>query len=308
MARLVVMLIRFGMYNTNHLYRPGLPQSEEARYAVVEEVINDLELDVLAALELHAGTPQEGIDSSLRLAEATGLSCEIENSSESSPSYAVAKGNRSRLAASLLWRPDVVEPVPDSLQIVQPTKFWHSLGGVTLNFGGVQVGHDWYHGPPISWRTNLDDVLQERIAEAKLITEVMSRPEQNPLTIIAGDWNLLSADKLGDDYYDHLTLPPELDPALAELAQNRTAGAILRDGGLIDAAPALPGASLATRQLTTGHWPNKYGRRRIDLFRVLPRMLRAIRTYRVITSRAALRASDHLPVVIEYETDELRAA
>lgn len=301
------MNIRFATYNPNHLYRPDRGHAEEARYGMAEQIVNEISPDVLAIQELHATSQEEAITSIRRLAEATGLCCEIDNGATEAPTYTVIKGNRSRLATGLLWRPGI-EPVRDSWRTIQPDKFWHALSMLTLQVGDVRVDHACYHGPPIARRPDLNVVRQERISEAKLIGATMSDPSQNPFTVIGGGWNTLSADKLGDDYYDHLTLPAELDPPYAQLAQNRMAGAILLNNGLLDVAPALPDASTATRQTTTGHWIDKYGPRRIDLFRIKPKMLPAIHAYGAVATELTIQASDHLPVVLEYETEALRAA
>ncbi len=299
------MNVRYATYNPNHLYRPDQGRDEEMRFDLAEQVINEIEPDVLAIQELHATTQEEAVTSIHRLAEATGLRCTIDNSPTQTTT--VIKGHRSQLATGLLWRHGI-EPVVNSWRVIQPDKFWHALSMLTLDVGGVQVDHACYHGPPIARRPDLGVVLRERISEAKLIASTMADPGQNSFTAIGADWNTLSADKLGDDYYDYLTLPAGLDPEVAQLAQNRMAGAVLLDSGLVDVAPALPGASITTRQLTTGHQKgSKYGGRRIDLFRVKPKMLSAIRAYGVVMSKAAIQASDHLPVVLEYETNALHA-
>ena len=73
-------------------------------------------------------------------------------------------------------------------------------------------------------------------------------------------------------------------------------------GGLHDAAAALR----APWRATTGHHPgDSYGRhgisRRIDAIRVTEPVLGALRAHAVEDTELARRASDHLPVTVEYQ-------
>jgi hypothetical protein len=89
---------------------------------------------------------------------------------------------------------------------------------------------------------------------------------------------------------------------------DRTAGDVLWAGGLHDAAAVLR----APWQPTAGHHrDDAYGargvRRRIDGVRVTAEMVPALRAHRVTDTGLTRRASDHLPVTVEYDPSAITA-
>jgi endonuclease/exonuclease/phosphatase family metal-dependent hydrolase len=89
---------------------------------------------------------------------------------------------------------------------------------------------------------------------------------------------------------------------------DRTAGEVLWAGGLHDAAAVLR----APWQPTVGHHrDDSYGtrgvRRRIDGVRATADVVPALRAHRVTDTELARRASDHLPVTVEYDPSAITA-
>jgi endonuclease/exonuclease/phosphatase family metal-dependent hydrolase len=84
---------------------------------------------------------------------------------------------------------------------------------------------------------------------------------------------------------------------------------VLWAGGLHDAAAALR----SPWQATTGHHPSDehaaHGvRRRIDAIRVTSGVLGALRAHHVTDSELTRKASDHLPVTVDYVPSAITAA
>jgi hypothetical protein len=82
---------------------------------------------------------------------------------------------------------------------------------------------------------------------------------------------------------------------------DRVPGDVLFAGGLLDAAAVLR----APWQATVGYYPGDgYGARgilrRIDAIRVQRRVAPALRAYQVCDTELARRASDHLPISVDY--------
>jgi hypothetical protein len=294
------MLVNVMSYNPYRLYRDP---EDSARFAQVEQVIQNVEPHILMVQELYAPDQEQAIESAERLATATGLACKLDNGPGLDPTYAVINGNKSNYAQAIMWRPDM-QPVAESWRVVSPDKFWHGLGVMAFSLGGVKVYYAFYHGPPRVER-DIRLVNNERIDEAELVSSALTDPGIGPYVFAAGDWNSKSADQVDGAYYDPEGFSVELDDESRWLASQRTAGQIFLDHGLSDVAPALR----VPRRPTVGHWPSsRHGGRRIDIFRVTPALLKAIRKFVVIDTAETRAASDHLPILAQLETDELLSA
>ena len=155
-----------------------------------------------------------------------------------------------------------------------------------------------------------------------MLVASLARPGTRVPTLVGADWNGESADRVLDEQTGAWHLYEPADPyaqvawfedmihqcewdydALGRRCHrvDRTAGEVLWAGGLHDAAAALR----SPWQPTAGHHPDDpYGvrgvRRRIDAIRVTPEVLPAPRAHRGTGTELTRRASDHLPVTVEY--------
>jgi len=157
----------------------------------------------------------------------------------------------------------------------------------------------------------------------------LARPRDRVPALVGADWNGESADRIRDpatgrwhlyepgdpyadvDWFDDLVHQCEWDydeQGRRRHRVDRTAGDVLWAGGLHDAAAVLR----APWQATVGHHRDDpyraHGvRRRIDGVRVTPEVIPALRTHRVTDTDLTRRASDHLPVTVEYEPAAIAA-
>jgi hypothetical protein len=294
------MLVNVMSYNPYRLYRDP---EDSARFAQVEQVIQNVEPHILMVQELYAPDQEQAIESAERLATATGLACKLDNGPGLDPTYAVINGNKSNYAQAIMWRPDM-QPVAESWRVVSPDKFWHGLGVMAFSLDGVKIYYANYHGTTRVKR-DVRLVNNERIDEGELVSSVLTEdPGIGPYVLAAGDWNGQGTVIVDGLYYDPegFDVELELDEESRWLGSQRTAGQIFLDHGLIDIAPALR----VPRQPTVGHWPSsRYGNRRIDIFRVTRPLLKAVRKFVVIDTAETRSASDHLPILAQLETDEL---
>jgi hypothetical protein len=291
-------------------------------YAMVAESIRALRTDVLAVQEICApGIPAAG-ELLRRLADDTGLRCLVPRpggaGSDAVP--ALCPGSRG-YHLGLLWR-DGIEPVPGSFRS-RNTDFWHALGWVTLDVGGAAVRHAVYHAPPFGRKI--------RAAQSEIVVASLARTGGGRVPALVGaDWNGESADRVRDpatgrwelyepgdpyagvDWFDELVHQCEWEydgQGRRRHHADRTAGDVLWAGGLHDAAAVLR----APWQATAGHHrDDPYGargiRRRIDGVRVTPELIPALRAHRVTDTGLTRRASDHLPVTVEYDPSAIPAS
>ncbi|WP_152546765.1 hypothetical protein [Amycolatopsis orientalis] len=200
---------------------------------------------------------------------------------------------------------------------------WHAYLQVDLDVGAVgPVAHASYHA-----RSN---GLRQRADEAEVVLKQVFRPPHQP-TLVGGDWNGVSADRAGAHLRvcDGWAVAPEYDRDPYHVRHgercrsvdwhrefvfqcrtwtngdgtlgweaDRSAGRILRDGGLVDAAAALEAPWAAT----VGHWDGDdvCGLRRLDIVRTTTDVVSALVSCEVIDSDLTRRASDHLPFVVTY--------
>jgi endonuclease/exonuclease/phosphatase family metal-dependent hydrolase len=303
--RTSVSSVLFSTYNLLDLSGAAGPH-----YAAVTEVIRSLDADVLAVQEILAPEAAAAVALLRGLAADVGMRCDVPTSG-GERAAALAVGGHS-YHVGLMWR-DGIEPVPGSLRCLGGADFWHGLVQVTLDVGGTLVRHASFHATPFS-RT-LRSSQNERLVAA------ITRPPGLPPALIGADWNAECADRVGaadgtwplyepgDPYADAGWFPDlvyqcEWDYDEAGRRRHwadRRAGDVLWAGGLHDAA-ALLGARW---QPTTGHHPDDvyaaHGvRRRVDAVRVTASLASAVRGHEVRESEAAMAASDHLPVTVEY--------
>jgi hypothetical protein len=222
----------------------------------------------------------------------------------------------------LLWR-DGIEPVPGSFH-GGSAGFWHGLGWITLDVGGPAVRHAVYHASPFGKKIRAD---QSEMVVASLART--SGPGRRAPALVGADWNGESADRIRDpatgrwelyepgdpyagvDWFEDLVHQCEWDydeQGRRRHRVDRTAGDVLWAGGLHDAAAVLR----APWQPTAGHHrDDAYGargvRRRIDGVRVTAEMVPALRAHRVTDTGLTRRASDHLPVTVEYDPSAITA-
>ena len=298
--------VRFGTYNLLDLF--GADTAEHQRhYETVTGVIRELDADVLAVQEILAPDAETAAGRLRQLAADAGLDCEVPGA-DGGAEAAIAFGGHG-YHVGLMWR-DGIEPVPGSLRCYGGRDFWHGLALLTLDVGGPLIRHGAFHASPFGRRLRADQ--NERLVAA------VTRPRGEPPVLVGADWNTESADRRPDG-----TLYEPADPYagvdwFADLIYqcqwgydeqgrrrhraDREPGDVLWAGGLHDAA-AVSGAAW---QPTTGHHPDDvYGahgvRRRIDAVRVTGGLVPALRTHRVIDTAQARSASDHLPVLVEYD-------
>lgn len=300
------------------------------------QVINGLRTDALAAGDGLVLAVQEviadGEDKAelagrklQELAEATDLECRYAPNKP-----AVAVGNH-RFHVGLLWTEGITPE--GGWGAYSGTNMWHSEAKLHFDVGArTPVQHASYHAPPFG--------RYRRADEAERVLSTMTRPDNRPPGLIAGDWNAVSADRVfrqgwiseddaepdrwvlyDKDPYTGRDASGELKPWHGDLVYqakweydsegrrrwwaDREPGEVLYAGGLRDAAAALN----APWQTTVGHWPegDPYGERRIDAIRVTEEVEPALRGYEVINTELSRSASDHLPVVVTYAPTAIAA-
>jgi hypothetical protein len=311
------------LFTTYNLLDLGADDSADGaeHYATVAESIRALRTDVLAVQEICARGVPAASDLLLRLAGDTGLQCLVPRpGGDAVP--ALCPGSRG-YHLGLLWR-DGIEPVPGSFRS-RSTDFWHALGWITLDVGGSAVRHAVYHAPPFGRKIRAD---QNEIVVASLART--GGPGARPPALVGADWNGESADRVhdpgtgrwdlyepGDPYagvnwFEDMIYQCEWDydgQGRRRHRVDRTAGEVLWAGGLHDAAAVLR----APWQATAGHHrDDPYGargvRRRIDGVRVTSELIPALRAHRVTDTGLTRRASDHLPVTVEYDPSAIAAS
>jgi len=304
--------VRFGTYNVLDLY--AADSAEDLRhYELVAAVIRSLDADVLAVQEILAPDVETAARRLRQLADDVGLRCEVPG--PGGPEAAVAFGGHG-YHVGLMWR-DGIEPVPGSLRCYGGRDFWHGLALVTLDVGGTLIRHGSFHATPFGRRLRADQ--NERLVAA------VTRPRGEPPVLVGADWNTESADRVpagplyepadpyaGVEWFADLIYQCQWDydeQGQRRHRADREPGDVLWAGGLHDAA-AVTGAAW---QPTAGHHPaDTYGthgvRRRIDAVRVTEALVPALRAHRVIDTARTRAASDHLPVVVEYEPAAARLA
>ena len=311
--------VLFTTYNVLDL-GAGDPAAGAGHYATVAESIRALRTDVLAVQEICAPGLLAARALLRQLADDTGLRCLVPGPcGEAVP--ALCPGSRG-YHLGLLWR-DGIEPVPGSFH-GGSAGFWHGLGWITLDVGGPTVRHAVYHASPFGRKIRAD--------QSEIVVASLARPGGRAgrvPALVGADWNGESADRIRDpatgrwelyepgdpyagvDWFEDLVHQCEWDydeQGRRRHRVDRTAGDVLWAGGLHDAAAVLR----APWQPTAGHHrDDAYGargvRRRIDGVRVTAEMVPALRAHRVTDTGLTRRASDHLPVTVEYEPSAITA-
>lgn len=313
--------IRFGTYNLLDLFAADA-EEDRRHYELVAEVIRDLDADVLAVQEILAPDAETAARRLRQLAGDVGLNCEVPDQGASGALGVLgvpgALGGGGQAAAAfgghgyhvgLMWR-DGIEPVPGSLRCYEGRDFWHGLALVTLDVGGTLIRHGSFHASPFCRRLRADQ--NERLVAA------VTRPRGEPPVLVGADWNTESADRVpagplyepADPYAGVAWFADLIYQCQWEYDEqgrrrhwaDREPGDVLWAGGLHDVA-AVTGAPW---QPTAGHHPaDAYGahgvRRRIDAVRVTEALVPALRAHQVIDTARTRVASDHLPVVVEYQ-------
>jgi endonuclease/exonuclease/phosphatase family metal-dependent hydrolase len=304
--------VLFASYNTLDLFETDTAEAQE-RYQLVTEVIRGLGADVLAVQEIRAQQADTARARLRRLAADVGMNCVVPGLDEGPGRTALATGARG-YHCGLLWRAGI-EPVPGSFRAAGVGRLWHGAGWLTLTVGGVQVRHATFHATPFTRRLRADE-------NELLLAMLGSGPDGDVPLLVGADWNTESADRILDEATGELMLYEPADPfdrvawfdglvhqcdwnydrrGRRQHWADRRPGDVLFAGGLLDAAAVLR----APWQPTVGHFPGDgYGargiRRRIDAIRVTEPVAPALRAHHIIDTELARRASDHLPVSVEY--------
>jgi len=309
--------VTFTSYNTMDLFESRLPRAQ-LHYISVVELIRTLRPDVLAVQEIR-GRPRQSTIWLRTLAYDTGMKCEIASGRRGEPEVALAIGSHG-YHSGLLWQPGT-DVVSGSFRETEPGRLYHSAAWLTFRFDGRLVRLASFHATPF------DRELRARENSA-LLSMLTEGPGGDLPLLIGGDWNAESADLVLDESTGKHVLYEPGDPFAGAAWQDdmihqcyfseepdgtrhwvdRSAGEVLRDGGLHDAAAVLR----APWQATSGHFPGDgYGAvgilRRIDAIRVTEDVVPALRKYRVVDNDKARRASDHLPVTVEFVPADIAA-
>jgi endonuclease/exonuclease/phosphatase family metal-dependent hydrolase len=307
-------VVLFASYNTLDLFQARLERDRE-HYRQVVDVISGLRPDVLAVQEIRGTRPQQAAQRLRVLARDTGMACDVPSAGRGEPRVALAAGSRG-YHCGLLWRPGL-EVVPGSFRESGPGVLWHSAGWATFRLGGKLVRHASFHATPFGRELRTEQ-------NARLLAMLTTGPDGGLPLLIGADWNGESADLVPDadsgepglyeprdpfagavwreDMIHQCQVEAGQDPAGRRHRVDRSAGQVLVDGGLTDAAAALR----APWQATCGHYPGDgYGSqgivRRIDAIRVTRPVVPALRSHRVTDTELTRRASDHLPVSVDYD-------
>ncbi len=309
--------VQFTSYNTFELFKMQGPRAQH-HYGQVVEVIRGLRPDVLAVQEIR-GKPHRAQHWLRTLAYDTGMKCEIPGAKRGEARTALAIGSHD-YNCGLMWQAGI-EVVPGSFRDT-PDRLWHSAGWATFRYGDRLVRHGAFHATPF------DKELRTR-ENSRLLSLLAEDPGGDLPLLIGADWNGESADLVLDEATGKRVLYEPGDPFagvpwqedmihqcfFSEEADgarhwvDRSAGQVLLDGGLYDAAAVLR----APWQATTGHdRGDGYGsagiRRRIDAIRVTEDVVPALRAYRVLDNERARKASDHLPVTVEFVPADITPA
>jgi endonuclease/exonuclease/phosphatase family metal-dependent hydrolase len=305
--------VLFTTYNVLDLFQAD-SSAETEHYQDVVKSIRELGTDVLAVQEIRGGDAQAVRGRLRQLADDVGMRCLVMSGGLPAGirKPAVAMGTRG-FHSGLMWRGEI-EPVTGSFQARGRGSFWHSLATITLDVGGRQVRHAAFHATPFGRLLRADQ--NERLVS------VLTGPRGSLPLLIGADWNTESADRIWNEAAGRWELYEPRDPYAGvawtddmiyqcewdydERGQrrywaDRRPGDVLWAGGLHDAAAALR----APWQPTAGHHPSdRYGTigvwRRIDAIRVTRHVLPALRAHHITDTELTRRASDHLPVTVEY--------
>jgi len=308
--------VRFASYNLLDLFDSESP-AEQERYQLLRQVVAELAPDVLAVQEIRAGPPDSARARLRRLAGDLGLDCVVPDA-DGRGRTALATGGRG-YHCGLLWRPELTA-VAGSFREAPLGRLWHGAGWLTLDFGGVHVRHGTFHANPFGRRLRADQ-------NELLLALIGGGPDREVPLLMGADWNTESADLVSDETTGGLRLYEPADPFAGvswfdglihqcdwsydllgrrKHWADRRPGDVLYAGGLLDAAAVLR----APWRPTCGHYPGDgYGSRgimrRIDAIRVQRRVAPALRHYQVLDTELARRASDHLPVSVDYIPAEI---
>jgi endonuclease/exonuclease/phosphatase family metal-dependent hydrolase len=302
--------VLFTTYNVLDLFADITP-SGRAHYAEVVESIRALGTDILAIQEIRAPSGTIARQRLLQLGDDLEMDCQVPGSDFGYSYPAIGMGSHG-YHVGLLWRSSI-EAVPGSFRN-RKHDFWHSLATVTLDLGGHAMRHAAYHAPPFGRKIRSD--------QNELVVAFLARPPGGPPTLVGGDWNGESADRVRDEITGEWRLYEPGDPYagtawFGDMVYqcewdydfrgqrrhwvDRSGGEVLWAGGLHDAAAALR----SPWQATTGHHHSDgyaaHGvRRRIDAIRVTSGVLGALRAHHVTDTELTRKVSDHLPVTVDY--------
>ncbi|MFD7013994.1 endonuclease/exonuclease/phosphatase family protein [Streptomyces sp. NPDC059928] len=309
-------LIRLANLNAYKLSHSAIDTPAwQARVTAIKEI----QPDVLALQEITvdekagpSGWATEASTIIQQLAADCGLSATTVRADKSPGPTAMANNANRGWYTALLWNPQALTPVPDGFRPYGAPDFWHGCTTARFDVGAAEpIMIASYHGDPFRGGWRADEALR---LKSVFRTTGGAKPG-----FVLGDFNALSAAKItGPDgeprYYDpepyraqdHDDLEYQLLPGTIggeQLADRRQSEVLLRRGFMVDAAAHLG----AEWHPTAGHWedgrgdPDPWGPRRIDHVLATRPVTPALVSYRTHRSPAAERASDHLPVVCEFD-------
>jgi endonuclease/exonuclease/phosphatase family metal-dependent hydrolase len=289
------------------------PAGQADRYRLVERVISNANPTVLMVQELMTPRPPAGFWMSpdqkwqhrvahapalvQQLADATGLAVPIVDGRA-----AVGIGSGDRHTA-ILHHPDTVTVKAGSVRAFGPeAHVWHSIiaGEYTIatSSGPKDLVIVSAHLDPFSSARRTLDAAQV----ARAINLNYAGP--TPPGFVGADWNSLGASSRDHDPYRGVDWNPVFALQLAPDGQvDRSTGQYLEECGLRDCADLHQAALPAT----AGHYPgDPHPPRRIDRIYATADVPReAITAVAVIDTPLAREASDHLPVIVDIDTDHL---
>lgn len=300
-------MIRFMSYNLLNYGWENTPE-EATRREKIHQVIRDAAPDVLAVQEIRPPEGEDPFEGSVRLvrelATAVGLECELPDGTVS-----VAVGSTS-FSVALLWKKGLR---PTHWQARSGMQFWHSMASLVIDIDGRSISHHSFHATPFGRARRAD--------EAERIVSIMTRFNDKGPAIIGADWNTVAADRVEKsvDQFEFYDPDPYQDrdwyadlvyqcawttdqSGQRQWQADRAPGEVLYAGGVQDAAVVLRKPWAAT----TGHWHGEpYQPRRIDAIKITHQLAPALKDFHVIRNDLTLLASDHLPVVCEYEPTDI---
>lgn len=292
-------LLNYGWENT---------PEEATRREKIHQVIRDAAPDVLAVQEIRPPEGEDPFEGSVRLvrelAAAVGLECELPDGAVS-----VAVGNTS-FSVALLWKKGLR---PTHWQARSGMQFWHSMASLVIDIDGRSISHHSFHATPFGRARRAD--------EAERVVSILTRFNDKGPAIIGADWNTVAADRVEKsvDQFEFYDPDPYQDrdwyadlvyqctwttdqSGQRQWQADRAPGEVLYAGGVQDAAVVLRKPWVAT----TGHWLGEpYQPRRIDAIKITHQLAPALKDFHVIRNDLTLSASDHLPVVCEYEPTDI---
>ncbi|GGU55744.1 hypothetical protein GCM10010211_20670 [Streptomyces albospinus] len=250
------------------------------------------------------------------LADECGLSASVGASDGHPHGTAMAANWHRPWWTALMWNPNAVGVIEGSYRPFGAPDYWHGCTTVRFDVGAKEpILVASYHGDPFRPDFRYNESLR---LKGTFRTTGGVKPG-----FVLGDLNSISAAEVDDGqggrrYYDdepytemdHDDLEFQVQAGTigtTQLADRRQTETLLRKDYMVDAAAHLG----APWEPTVGHWadgqgdPDPWGPRRIDLILASRTVAPALTAYRTHRSPAAEQASDHLPVLADFDPSNI---